>query len=54
MDNNGSIIISLINLYFLSITIIVESASAISKLNIISLLEMNILLPTKDNIDVGG
>ena len=54
MDNNGSIIISWINLYFLSITIIIESASAISKLNIISLLEMNILLPTKDNIDVGG
>ncbi|SVA48470.1 uncharacterized protein METZ01_LOCUS101324, partial [marine metagenome] len=53
MDNNGSIIISLINLYFLSIIIIIESARAISKLKNISLLEMNILLPTKDNIDVG-
>jgi len=54
MDNSGSIIISFINLYFLSITIIIESTSAIIKLNIISLLEMNILLLTKDNIDVGG
>ena len=54
MDNNGSIIISLINLYFLSIIIIIESARAISKLKNINLLEMNILLPTKDNTDVGG
>ena len=54
MDNNGSIIISFINLYFLIITIIIESARAISKLNNISLLERYILLPTKDNTDVGG
>ena len=54
MDNKGSIKISFINLYFLIITIIIESARAISKLNNISLLERYILLPTKDNTDVGG
>ena len=54
IDNNGSIKISFINLYFLTITIIIESARAISKLSNISLLERYTLLPTKDNTDVGG
>ena len=54
IDNNGSIMISFIILYLLSKTIMIDSTSAMNKLNIISLPEMISLLPTFDAIEIGG